>query len=134
MRIKLMARNVSVISVGRSGRTARSRRFPFLRFRAAAVEVALGQAEAAAPSARIDVRDSVARIQCPTIVFHTRQCANVPISAGRAVAEAIADARFIELDSANEVPLADEDAWRQYIATTRSFLEDRPQPRAYLAT
>ena len=68
------------------------------------------------------MRDRLPLIQAPTIVFHARKCANVPIAEGRAIAEGIAGARFVELESANEVPLAGEQAWRDFVDASRQFL------------
>ena len=45
------------------------------------------------------------------LVLHGDKDGNAPVAAGKAVAEGIAGARFVEFDSANHVPLADEPAW-----------------------
>ena len=62
-------------------------------------------------ASRIDVRDELARIKAQTLVMHARQDGNAPLAAGAQVAEAIKGAHFVEFDSANHVPLADEPAW-----------------------
>jgi pimeloyl-ACP methyl ester carboxylesterase len=59
----------------------------------------------------IDVRDELRNIRAETLVLHGDKDGNAPVAAGKAVAEGIAGARFIEFDSANHVPLADEPAW-----------------------
>lgn len=72
----------------------------------------------------VDVRDDLAKVRAPTIVFHANQDGNAPIAAGRAIADAIEDARFVELDSANHVLLGDEPAWRVFTRELRAFLAE----------
>ena len=62
-------------------------------------------------ASRIDVRAELARIKAPTLVMHADKDGNAPAAAGREVAAGIKGARFVEFDSANHVPLADEPAW-----------------------
>ena len=52
---------------------------------------------------RIDVRDELAKIRAPTLVFHCRSRRQRAARGGRQVAEGIAGARFVELDSANHI-------------------------------
>jgi pimeloyl-ACP methyl ester carboxylesterase len=59
----------------------------------------------------IDVRDELKNIRAETLVLHGDKDGNAPVAAGKAVAEGISGARFVEFDSANHVPLADEPAW-----------------------
>ena len=73
-------------------------------------------------AAWIDVRDELARIKAPTLVFHADKDGNAPLAAGRQVADAIRGARLIELDSANHVPLGDESAWPALTREMRAFL------------
>jgi len=70
----------------------------------------------------IDVRDELPKIKAETLIFHADKDGNAPVHVGRQVAEAIAGARFIELDSANHVLLGDEPAWRQFTRQARAFL------------
>jgi pimeloyl-ACP methyl ester carboxylesterase/AraC-like DNA-binding protein len=70
----------------------------------------------------IDVRDELSKIKAETLVFHADKDGNAPVHVGREVAEAIAGARFIELDSANHVLLGDEPAWREFTRGARAFL------------
>ena len=73
----------------------------------------------------IDVREELAKIEAPTLVFHADKDGNAPISVGRQVAEGVKGARFIELESANHVLLGDEPAWEVFERETRAFLGDR---------
>jgi len=73
-------------------------------------------------AAWIDVRDELARIKAPTLVFHADKDGNAPLAAGRQVADAIPGARLIELDSANHVPLGDEPAWPVLTREMSAFL------------
>lgn len=73
-------------------------------------------------AAWIDVRDELAQVKAPTLVFHADKDGNAPVSVGRQVAEGIAGARFIEVDSANHVLLGDEPAWQVFTREFRAFL------------
>ena len=63
-------------------------------------------------AADIDVRDELKNIRAQTLVCHAKQDGNAPLHAGKAVAEAIEGARFVELESANHILLANEPAWQ----------------------
>jgi pimeloyl-ACP methyl ester carboxylesterase/AraC-like DNA-binding protein len=73
-------------------------------------------------ASRIDVREELGRISAETLVMHASKDGNAPVAAGRAVADAIAGARFIEFESANHVPLGDEPAWPVLQREIRGFL------------
>ncbi len=73
-------------------------------------------------AARLDVRSELANVRAPTLVCHARQDGNAPLQAGRQVAEGIAGARFVELDSANHVLLGNEPAWPVFTRELRAFL------------
>jgi len=73
-------------------------------------------------AATIDVRDELRKIRAETLVLHARQDGNAVIDVGRQVAEGIAGARFVELDSANHVTLGDEPAWPVLAGEMRTFL------------
>ena len=72
----------------------------------------------------IDVGAELERVRARTLVCHGRQDGNAPIAAGRAVADGIRGARFVEFDSANHIPLGDEPAWPGFVRELRSFLAD----------
>jgi DNA-binding NarL/FixJ family response regulator len=48
----------------------------------------------------------------------------VPIEEGRLLAGLIPHCRFVQLDSENHMPLADEPAWSQLVSQVRSFLTE----------
>jgi pimeloyl-ACP methyl ester carboxylesterase/AraC-like DNA-binding protein len=73
-------------------------------------------------AAWIDVRDALAKVTAPTLVCHGGNDGNAPLAAGRQVADGIAGARFVELDSANHVLLGDEPAWPVFTREMRAFL------------
>jgi pimeloyl-ACP methyl ester carboxylesterase/AraC-like DNA-binding protein len=75
-------------------------------------------------AATIDVRGELENIRAPTLVMHARQDGNAVLEVGRQVAEGIAGARFVELDSANHVTLGDEPAWPVLVKELRAFLRD----------
>lgn len=73
-------------------------------------------------AADLDVREELPRITAETLVVHARQDGNAPLSAGKAVADGIRGARFVELDSANHILLGDEPAWPVFARELRTFL------------
>jgi pimeloyl-ACP methyl ester carboxylesterase/DNA-binding CsgD family transcriptional regulator len=77
----------------------------------------------------VDVRDLARRITCPVLIIHPERDAIVPVDEGRLLASIIPDTRFVELDTENHMPLADEAAWRRVISEIESFL-GRPTERA----
>jgi len=72
----------------------------------------------------VDVRDAARRIKCPVLIVHPERDAVVPFEQGRLLASLIPDARFVQLDSENHMPLADELAWSRLLAELRSFLSE----------
>jgi pimeloyl-ACP methyl ester carboxylesterase/DNA-binding CsgD family transcriptional regulator len=70
----------------------------------------------------IDVCHRLSAVQAPTLVFHARRDALVPFEAGRVIAAGIPDSQFIELDTANHVPLEGEPSWLKFCAATGEFL------------
>ncbi len=75
-------------------------------------------------AAWIDVQGELKTIRGPTLVCHAKSDGNAPVAVGREVADGIADARFVELDSANHVLLGDEPAWPLFTRELRAFLSD----------
>lgn len=61
---------------------------------------------------QIDVRESLAKVQVPTIVFHSRDDQRISLEQGREVAIGIPNARFVPLDSRNHILLGHEPAWK----------------------
>jgi pimeloyl-ACP methyl ester carboxylesterase/AraC-like DNA-binding protein len=73
-------------------------------------------------AADIDVLDELADVRAETLVCHAKQDGNAPLAAGRQVAEGIAGARLVELESANHILLGNEPAWRDFVRELRGFL------------
>ena len=70
----------------------------------------------------IDVTPIMAQVRAPTLVFHSRGDARVPVEQGRMLAAGIPGARFIEVDSRNHVLLEHEPAWERFKAVVGDFL------------
>ena len=71
---------------------------------------------------RIDVREVVPEIRCPTLVLHSRGNAIIPFELGRSLAGLIPSARFVPLESRNHVLLDTEPAWQHFVAALDDFL------------
>jgi pimeloyl-ACP methyl ester carboxylesterase/AraC-like DNA-binding protein len=71
---------------------------------------------------RIDIRDELKNVRAETLVLHADHDGNAPIEIGREVADGIAGARFVELESDNHVTLANEPAWPVVVRELRAFL------------
>jgi pimeloyl-ACP methyl ester carboxylesterase/DNA-binding CsgD family transcriptional regulator len=71
-----------------------------------------------------DVREAARRIRCPVLIVHPERDVVVPIEQGRSLASVIPDCRFVQLNSDNHMPLADEPAWSQLVAEVRNFLAE----------
>jgi DNA-binding NarL/FixJ family response regulator len=61
---------------------------------------------------------------------HPERDAVVPLEQGRLLASLIPDARFVQLDSQNHMPLADEPAWPRLLAELKGFLSEPAGERA----
>jgi pimeloyl-ACP methyl ester carboxylesterase/DNA-binding CsgD family transcriptional regulator len=70
----------------------------------------------------VDVSTLCAAICCPTLVFHARGDLRVPFEQGRLLAAAIAEARFVPLETDNHLLLEHEPAWRAFVQETQAFL------------
>ena len=71
-----------------------------------------------------DVRQAARKVKCPVLIVHPERDAMVPIDEGRAIASLIPGSRFVQLDSDNHMPLADEPAWARLLDEMRSFLAE----------
>ena len=72
----------------------------------------------------LDIRSELASIKAPTLVLHSRHDAVIPINNGIDLATGIPGARFVEIESANHVWLADEPAWERFAAELEGFLAE----------
>jgi pimeloyl-ACP methyl ester carboxylesterase/DNA-binding CsgD family transcriptional regulator len=71
---------------------------------------------------RIDVREIVPRVRCPTLLLHSRGNSIIPFEQGRSVAGLIPGARFVPLESRNNILLDTEPAWQQLVEALDEFL------------
>lgn len=75
-----------------------------------------------------DVRGEAPKVAAPTLVFHVRGDAMVPFEAGRRLAAAIPNARFVPLEGRNHILRADEPAWTTFGKELDDFLgADEPR-------
>jgi pimeloyl-ACP methyl ester carboxylesterase/DNA-binding CsgD family transcriptional regulator len=77
-----------------------------------------------------DVREAARNIKCPVLILHPTRDAVVPIEEGRSLVSLIPGSRFVELDSENHMPLADEPAWPRLVSEIRGFLAE-PAPASH---
>lgn len=76
----------------------------------------------------VDVSDLLPQVTVPTMVMHAGREAVAPLAQGRAFAEGIPGARWIELDSANHILLRDEPAFTRFLEELRAFVASEPRP------
>lgn len=72
----------------------------------------------------IDVTALLPLLRCPVLVLHARHDDLVPFAQGQLLAQRIAGARFVALDSANHDLMANEPAWPVLADAVRSFLAE----------
>jgi len=72
----------------------------------------------------VDVRDAARKIKCPVLVAHPERDSVVPIGEGRLLAGLIPNCRFVQLDTENHMPLADDPEWPRLVAEVRAFLNE----------
>jgi pimeloyl-ACP methyl ester carboxylesterase len=77
---------------------------------------------------KLDVADLAPRIEVPTLVMHLDDDQEIPFSAGRDMAAAIPNARFVQLEGRNHVLRPDEPAWRRFLETITDFVADGAAP------
>ncbi len=70
----------------------------------------------------INVMSLLPEIGVPTLVLHARGDRASPFDHARDIAARIPGARFVPLDSRNHILLADEPAWRAFVAEVTDFL------------
>lgn len=71
-----------------------------------------------------DVREAARKIKCPVLILHPERDVVVPIDEGRALASLIPNSRFVQVDTENHMPLADEPAWGQIVKEIQAFLQE----------
>lgn len=70
----------------------------------------------------INVRDDLAKIQCPTLVVHSRGDMRIPFATGRALASRIPGAQLAGVDSQNHLLLGRESASIRFVELVQGFL------------
>lgn len=76
----------------------------------------------------VDVTGYAARVQCPTLVMHSRGDARIPFEEGRKLAGAIPGAEFVPLDSRNHILLDHQSAWERFFVEFEDFLARNGAP------
>ncbi|MFP3989586.1 alpha/beta fold hydrolase [Streptomyces sp. E11-3] len=74
--------------------------------------------------ARIDVSDIAHRVNCPTLIIHSRDDARVPASQASELAALIPDSRLVLLESRNHLLTASEPAWAEFLSHIDDFLAE----------
>ena len=77
-----------------------------------------------ATTGEIDVTELLAQVTVPTLVMHARGDAQVPMEAGRQLAEGIPGAKFVVLQGNNHIPLEHDPATQRIFEETKLFLAD----------
>jgi pimeloyl-ACP methyl ester carboxylesterase/DNA-binding CsgD family transcriptional regulator len=72
----------------------------------------------------VDVREAARKIACPVLILHPERDAVIPIEQGRLLAVLIPDCRFVQLDSENHMPFANEPAWSRLVDEVHTFLAE----------
>jgi pimeloyl-ACP methyl ester carboxylesterase/DNA-binding winged helix-turn-helix (wHTH) protein len=72
----------------------------------------------------IDVTHLLPRVTAPTLVLHSRGDAPCPFEQGLKLARGIPNARFVALESRNNVILSHEPAWRRFVDEVCAFLDE----------
>lgn len=80
--------------------------------------------------ARIDVRDLLPQVRCPTLVAHVRGDLSVPFELGRDMASSIPNARFLPLEGNNHIILPGEPAGEVFVKAVVDFIGESPAPAA----
>jgi pimeloyl-ACP methyl ester carboxylesterase len=71
----------------------------------------------------LDVRPLLANVQTPTLVIHCDRDRAVPAEAGRQIAAAIPNARYVSLPGQNHLMLEEEPAWAMFLEELGLFLD-----------
>ena len=73
---------------------------------------------------RSNVAHLLPRVAAPTLVLHSRGDAPCPFEQGLMLARGIPNARFVALESRNNVILSHEPAWQRFVDEVCAFLDD----------
>ena len=83
--------------------------------------------------ADVDISRSLERLHVPALVLHANGDRVAPFSEGLELARTITGARFVELDSANHILLAEEPAFRNFVVEASAFANEALQARTVVA-
>ena len=72
----------------------------------------------------IDVTQAAKRVRCPVLIVQADRDAVTPLEEARLLAGMIPNCRYVQLDSNNHMPLADEPAWSRLVEEVRGFLAE----------
>ncbi len=75
---------------------------------------------------RVDLSDILSRVQAPVLILQGRRDSVAPIEEGRRLAAGIPNAKLVELDTANHLPLNHESSWSRLISEIESFMSENP--------
>jgi DNA-binding winged helix-turn-helix (wHTH) protein/pimeloyl-ACP methyl ester carboxylesterase len=87
--------------------------------RTTSIENAVGHFSAYAD---IDVVDRLPAVRAPTLVLHCRHCRPMPLEQALRTAASIPNARLVNLESANAIPMPGEPVWPAFLEAIESFL------------
>jgi pimeloyl-ACP methyl ester carboxylesterase len=71
----------------------------------------------------IDVRPLLSKVTTPTLVIHCNRDQAVPADKGRYIAASIPNARYVSLQGANHLMMAEEPAWTMFLEELGLFLK-----------
>ena len=74
--------------------------------------------------ADIDVSRIAHRVQCPTLILHSRNDARVPATQASELATLIPDSQLVLLDSGNHLLTASEPAWPEFLSHLDAFVAE----------
>ncbi len=73
-----------------------------------------------------DLSDILHRVQAPTLILHGSRDTVSPIEEGRRLAAGIPNAKLVELDTANHLPVRYEPVWPRMIDEINRFMSENP--------
>jgi len=71
----------------------------------------------------IDVMERLPQVKTPTLIFHSRDDARIPLAEGLQLAASLPNARMVTLESRNHILLEHEAAWGTFRREIRNFLD-----------
>jgi len=77
---------------------------------------------------RIDIRDVLNKVRTPTLVIHSRDEIEIPVSQAKVLASAIPGARLVLLESNHHILGEHEPAWQVFLDEVQRFLASDPGP------